>query len=67
MNFKKRKKHSEGIDENFDKDNYDKVARIEMSLPLNKLKQQSGISQMNNLFKPPFLLVFLYGKCLKRE
>jgi len=58
MNFKKRKKNSEGTDENFDKDNYDNTARIEMSLPLNKLKQQSGISQMNNLFKPPFELYY---------
>lgn len=44
--------------ENFDKLNYDNVARIEMALPLNKLKQKSGISSMDEIFKPPFELFY---------
>ena len=44
--------------ENFDKLNYDNVARIEMALPLNKLKQKSGISSIDEIFKPPFELFY---------
>jgi ubiquinone/menaquinone biosynthesis C-methylase UbiE len=44
--------------ENFDKLNYDNVAKIEMALPLNKLKQKSGISSVDEILKPPFELFY---------
>jgi SAM-dependent methyltransferase len=44
--------------ENFDKFKYDNVAKKEMMLPLNRLKQKSGISCIDEIHKPPFELYY---------